>query len=244
MEGSNVYDFVGNPAYAIGKESYSYIEPNLVNSPPRCNTKLEPPDSHYSSVKPIIPEEVKTPILSAKSNCNNSGIVTVVGLMMGFNFLLALGGVFIGTFAYLQSSGTSKEQPLLSYLSSTTNISSGEVFDLQESLTAMMEMIENMNKTMHSQLIATGLPGILYCVELHIYIILVRLPACHVSLSCEIQRTAELIGMKFIMGTWGRQGMGFFFCIILFQNSEVLPSYPAFSICALIISGPIFYVCV
>ena len=178
MEGSNVYDFADNPAYAIRKDSHGCVKTNLSNSRQRCNIKLEPPDSHYYSLpKPVIPlkpkvstsgkpgipgkpEEIKTPILPAKSNCNNSAIVTVVGLMMGFNFLLALCGVFIGTFAYLQPSGAWKEQPLF-YLSSSTNMSSSKVFNLQESLSAMMETIENMNKTVHSQLIATGLPGIL-----------------------------------------------------------------------------------
>ena len=152
------YDFAANPAYAVRTDSPYYTTPNQLNSHQRWNIKPEPPDSHYyTQPKPEVPVQLplpkddKTPVPPVKGNCNNSVIVTVGGLMMGFNFLLALCGVLIGTFAYLQSAGTSKEQPLFSYLSSSSNLSSSEVFNLQESFASMIKMIENMNKTMYSQ---------------------------------------------------------------------------------------------
>ena len=134
MDQDNVFELAGNPAYAAIK------------------------DTHNRNSKPMPAADVHKKLPLIKNSSNTSGIVVVVILVMGFNFLLALSGVVIGTFAYLQSASPSMEQASSSSLSSAAELSSTEthrtvaavvedVHDLSRALSVIKEKILEINVT-------------------------------------------------------------------------------------------------
>ena len=168
MDHDNDYDVADNPVYA----DVDSMSDHLRNTKPvPCvnqykNTSPATSDNHYStpkpallgnypcktkSVAPAIHEQPTKP-LPATNNSNKSGIVVLVIFVTSFNFLLALCGVVIGTFAFLQSAGPSMEQASASSLSSSAELSSTEALRLQVSIAALREMVEDVNRTMKLQL--------------------------------------------------------------------------------------------
>ena len=123
---SDTYDYPANPVFAM-----SYNSQNV------------------DRTKPELPVPEKS--IPVKSNGRKCATVALI-LVLGINFLLALCGVLIGTFAYIQLAVPSQEEALPSSQSTPIKDMSSEVLKLQESFTSVSKMIEAVNGTMYVQL--------------------------------------------------------------------------------------------
>ena len=121
MDQDNVFGLSDNPAYAAIK----------VTS--KRNSKTMPAAVIHKKPPPI------------KNSSNKSRIVLLVILVMGLNFLLALSGVLIGIFAFLQSASPSMGQATPSSLSSAAELSSTET---HRTVAAVVEDVRNNSRAL------------------------------------------------------------------------------------------------